>query len=64
MTLLVNPYLLLGLCLVDMLDAIGFRMGHFGVFLIRDSIRLCGSSRCAFSLFDILSMVPGTINIR
>jgi hypothetical protein len=38
-------YVLLGFCLVDMLDIVGFHVSHVGIWLIRVTIGFCHGSR-------------------
>lgn len=62
MALLVDPYLLLGLCLVNVLDAVGSRVGHLGILVIRVAIGFRGSSRCGLSFLNELPIVPDMVN--
>jgi hypothetical protein len=60
--LLVDTYLSLDLFLVGVLDAVGSRVDHLGILLIRLDIGFCGSSRCGLGFFDNLPVVPDTVN--
>jgi hypothetical protein len=60
--ILVDPYVLLGLCLVGMFDTVGFRVGHFGIWMIRVAIGLFDGSRWGLSFLEKLSVVPGIVS--
>jgi hypothetical protein len=63
-TILVDLYLLLGVCLVDRLDVVVFRVGHVGIWPIRVAIGLLNGTRRSVSFFEVLSVVPGNVNIE
>jgi hypothetical protein len=53
--LLVHLYLLQR---IYSLSTVGFRVGHFGICLIRVAMGLCSGSRLGLRLLEILTVVP------
>jgi hypothetical protein len=61
MSLLMGLYLFLEL---DGADAVGFRVDHLGICLIRVAISFCGSSRWGLGFFEMRPMVPKIVSSR